>query len=165
MPVPNGERLRKATLCILVSDGRILLAMKKRGFGTGKWNGAGGKQEAGEDVKTTAVRETVEEIGVVPTSMRKVAVLNFYFPESPKDKDWNQQVHIFLVDGWEGTPKETEEMNPKWFELGKIPYESMWDDDRHWLPKVLEGKNLKGDFIFDKDQKLAGFKIKEVARL
>jgi 8-oxo-dGTP pyrophosphatase MutT (NUDIX family) len=165
MPVPDGKDLRKATLCILVSDGRILLAMKKRGFGIGKWNGVGGKQEAGEDVKTTAVRETKEEIGVVPISMRKVAVLNFYFPESPKDKDWNQQVHIFLVDGWDGTPKETEEMNPEWFALDKIPYESMWDDDRHWLPKVLEGKSIEGDFIFDRDQKLADFKMKEVARL
>jgi 8-oxo-dGTP pyrophosphatase MutT (NUDIX family) len=156
----NG--LRKATLCLLVRNGRILLAMKKRGFGIGKWNGIGGKQEAGEDIRTAALRETKEEIGVVPTSMRKVAVLDFYFKENP---DWDQQVHVFLVDGWDGTPKETEEMNPEWFDLGKIPYGSMWDDDRHWLPKVLEGKSVKGDFFFGKNQKLADFKMEEVAVL
>jgi 8-oxo-dGTP pyrophosphatase MutT (NUDIX family) len=161
----TGRNLRKSTLCILVRDNKILLAMKKRGFGCGKWNGVGGKQEQGEDVKAAAVREAEEEIGVTPTSMRKAAVLNFYFPEDLKDKDWNQQVHVFLVDGWEGTPKETEEMDPKWFDLGEIPYGSMWDDDIHWLPKVLEGKRVEGDFFFDKDQKLSSFEMREVSRL
>lgn len=133
--------------------------MKKRGFGAGKWNGAGGKQEEGETMEETAVRETTEEMLVVPTSMRKAAVLNFHFPEE------NILTHVFLVDEWKGTPKETEEMNPRWFEIGKIPYSSMWEDDIHWLPKILEGKSIEGDFVFDKSQKLTDFKIKEVARL
>ena len=32
------QPLRKATLCFLIKDNQILLAMKKRGFATGKWN-------------------------------------------------------------------------------------------------------------------------------
>ena len=35
--------MKQATLCLLVKDNEILLAMKKRGFGVGKWNGVGGK--------------------------------------------------------------------------------------------------------------------------
>lgn len=35
----------KVTLLFLRKDGRILLAMKKRQFGTGKWNGVKGKVE------------------------------------------------------------------------------------------------------------------------
>ncbi|MEK7504190.1 MAG: hypothetical protein AAB550_01680 [Patescibacteria group bacterium] len=35
--------MKQATLCFLVKDNQILLAMKKRGFGVGKWNGVGGK--------------------------------------------------------------------------------------------------------------------------
>lgn len=31
--------LKKATLLLLVREGEVLLAMKKRGFGMGKWNG------------------------------------------------------------------------------------------------------------------------------
>ena len=33
----------ETTLCILRKDNQILLALKKRGFGTGKYNGVGGQ--------------------------------------------------------------------------------------------------------------------------
>lgn len=35
----------ETTLCLLKRNDEILLAMKKRGFGTGKYNGVGGKIE------------------------------------------------------------------------------------------------------------------------
>ena len=41
---------------------RILLAMKKRGFGAGKFNGFGGKVEARETILEAALRE-FEEVG------------------------------------------------------------------------------------------------------
>jgi|GEM_PF-4498763 len=31
---------KQLTLCIPVKDGKILLGMKKRGFGAGRWNGS-----------------------------------------------------------------------------------------------------------------------------
>ena len=36
---------------------KVLLAMKKRGFGAGKWNGVGGKVKDGETIKQAAIRE------------------------------------------------------------------------------------------------------------
>ncbi|CAN0403706.1 unnamed protein product, partial [Ectocarpus sp. 8 AP-2014] len=42
----------------------ILLGMKKRGFGEGKWNGFGGKVESGESVEEAAKRELMEEAGL-----------------------------------------------------------------------------------------------------
>ena len=51
------QPLREATLLFLVKNGQVLLAMKKRGFGAGRWNGVGGKVHAGESVAETAVRE------------------------------------------------------------------------------------------------------------
>ena len=35
--------MKLTTLSYFVQDGQVLLAMKKRGFGMGKWNGPGGK--------------------------------------------------------------------------------------------------------------------------
>ena len=42
------------TLCLAIQDGRLLLGMKKRGFGARWWNGFGGKIEEGETIEETA---------------------------------------------------------------------------------------------------------------
>ena len=144
--------MNQATLCILVkensSDKEILLAMKKRGFGQGKWNGVGGKidtEKGDKDIFDTAIRETEEEIGVKIKNPERVAILSFYFPYKKK---WDQDVHVFLVKDWKGELAESKEMLPKWFKLNEIPFNEMWDDDKYWLPHILEGKKIKGDFIF-----------------
>ena len=161
---------RQATLCLLIRenpvpkrrsslnkierqpDKEILLAMKKRGFGTGKWNGVGGKidpKKGDKNIVDTAIRETKEEIGVRVKELDKVAVLNFRFPYK---KEWDQDVHVFLVKDWEGEPIESEEMFPKWFKASEIPFDETWDDDKYWLPQVLKGKRLKADFVFKKGE-------------
>ena len=63
--------MRKTTLSFFIKKNQILLAMKKRGFGKGKWNGVGGKVQRGETTKEAAIRETKEEIGVVPRSLER----------------------------------------------------------------------------------------------
>lgn len=124
------NKLRQATLCLLIENSQVLLTMKKRGFEIGKWNGVGGKLQEGETLKQAAIREMQEEIGVTPLSLRQVAVLDFYFPEVPADKDWDQQVVVFTVNRWKGDPVESEEMAPpQWFSFDKVPYNQMWSDD------------------------------------
>jgi hypothetical protein len=46
------------TLALIVHDSRrrLLLGLKKRGFGQGKWNGFGGKVEPGETITQAALR-------------------------------------------------------------------------------------------------------------
>lgn len=44
------------TLVLVVQPGRVLLGMKKRGFGAGKWNGFGGKVQQGESIVDAARR-------------------------------------------------------------------------------------------------------------
>lgn len=150
--------MTQATLCLLIKDNQrekeLLLAMKKRGFGLGKWNGVGGKldpEKGDADIIETAIRETEEEIGVKAENLEKVAVLSFHFPYK---KEWDQDVHVFLVRNWKGEPRESEEMLPKWFKMSKIPFNEMWDDDKFWLPKVLDGKKIKAEFIFGKGEKI-----------
>lgn len=140
--------MTQATLCILIKDNKeILLAMKKRGFGKGKWNGVGGKLDYNRDknIVDTAIRETKEEIGVDIRDIEKVAILKFKFPYN---RGWDQDVHVFLTNQWDGEPSESEEMMPKWFDLDKIPFKGMWDDDKFWLPDILKGKKIKADFTF-----------------
>jgi ADP-ribose pyrophosphatase YjhB (NUDIX family) len=140
--------MRETSLCLFVRGQEILLAMKKKGFGVGKWNGVGGKFDEKKDknIEETAIRETEEEIGVKTTKMEKMAILSFYFPQK---EEWNQDVHVYFVKEWQGEPKESEEMAPKWFKISDLPFDKMWDDDKIWLPKLLSGNKIKGEFVFD----------------
>lgn len=141
--------LRQVTLCVLVHEGQVLLALKKRGFGAGKWTGVGGKPLPGESIEAAARRETHEEIGVTVSRMEQVATLNFYFPHLPIASDWNQQAHVYLVHAWMGDPDESDEVAPRWFERDALPYAAMWDDARFWLPRALSGERFTADFLFD----------------
>lgn len=44
------------TLAFIRETSRILLGLKKKGFGEGRWNGFGGKVEPGETIHEAAVR-------------------------------------------------------------------------------------------------------------
>lgn len=152
--------LRKATLCFLIKDDKVLLAMKKRGFGKNRWNGVGGKPDKNESILKCAIRETQEEIGVIPKNLKKLGVLDFYFPYVPIKESWNQQVIVYISNEWDGKPQETEEMKPEWFDINKIPYDKMWSDDPIWLPHVLAGKRVRAEFAFGKKDNTEDYTIK-----
>lgn len=145
--------MKITTLCFLHTSSDILLAMKKVRFGAGKLNEVGGHVEDGETVEQAIVRETFEEIGVSinEENLEKVAILHFAFDTKP---EWNQECHVFLTSEWEGEPTESEEMSPEWYSKDDLPFEKMWEDDKHWLPKVLAGERIRAHFSFDENQKI-----------
>lgn len=140
------------TLLFLLREDKkeILLAMKKRGFGEGKWNGVGGKVEEGETVEQAVIREAQEEIGVGLDEKDLVQRGELFFSFDAPDEA-RLRVRIFTTTCWEGTPAESEEMSPKWFSFEDVPYNDMWVDDPHWLPELLSGKNIHGEFRFTAD--------------
>ena len=149
------------TLCIILKDNRILLGMKKRGFGAGRWNGFGGKLHEGEAIEDGLRRESLEEAGIKLQETEEVGIIDFEFEGDPKILE----VHIFKCAKFEGEPVETEEMKPEWFSIDKIPYDFMWPDDRFWLPLLLEGKKFKGKFIFDKDTAILSYSLEIIGAL
>lgn len=48
--------MKKFTLVLVIKESQVLLGLKKRGLGEGKWNGFGGKVETNETVIHAAVR-------------------------------------------------------------------------------------------------------------
>ena len=145
--------MQDATLCFVVDGNppqRVLLGMKKRGFGEGKYNGFGGKIENGERVEAAAIRELEEEasIRVSEANLQQVARLTFSFPFKA---EWDQVVYVFVARKWQGDPSESEEMRPEWFAVNALPFDQMWADDEHWLPLVLDGKQIDGRFTFKAD--------------
>jgi 8-oxo-dGTP diphosphatase/2-hydroxy-dATP diphosphatase len=139
------------TLCLVVQDGKILLGMKKRGFGMGRWNGFGGKVEEGESIGDAARRETREECGVTIETMEKVGIHEFRFENDPGEI---LEVHVFRAGNFAGEPRETEEMMPRWFDFDDIPYDEMWADDRYWIPLFLAGKKFRTKFLFGSDDRI-----------
>lgn len=138
------------TLCIVYKYPEMLLGMKKRGFGAEKWNGFGGKLEDGENIEEAAKREIKEEAGIAINKLEKFGIITFEFKNNPE----MPEVHIFRAKEFSGEPVETEEMKPQWFDIKNIPYDSMWPDDRFWMPLFLEGKKFRGKFLFDDYNKI-----------
>ncbi|XP_069691002.1 oxidized purine nucleoside triphosphate hydrolase-like [Periplaneta americana] len=132
------------TLAMVRKANDILLGLKKKGFGEGKWNGFGGKVENGETIYEGAVRELEEESGLIAKNMTKTGILEFEFVGDPVILE----VHVFDVTKFEGDPTESEEMKPQWFSTDEIPYEKMWPDDRFWYPLYLKGNKFKGYFLY-----------------
>lgn len=152
--------MKDLTLLFLVRDGQVLLAMKKRGFGAGRWNGVGGKLENGETVEQALVRECQEEIGVIPVNFVKAAEITF--KEFSDGVEQLMSVHVYTCNEWQGDPAETEEMAPQWFSISEIPYDDMWPDDPYWLPQVLEGKRITAEFKLDQQDKILEMEVREI---
>ncbi len=146
------------TLCIIHEHQRILLGMKKRGFGAGRWNGFGGKVSLGETIEDAAKREVKEEAGIDICEMEKFGILDFEFKGNPEIL----QVHIFKSSGFFGVPTESEEMKPQWFHINEIPFKEMWPDDKYWLPLLLAGKKFKGKFVFGESDVILEKKLVEI---
>lgn len=140
--------VRKILTLVMVRNAAedILLGLKKRGFGEGKWNGFGGKVEPGETIPQGAARELTEECGLHAISLKKVGLLDFEFVDDPVILE----VHVFTTNEYSGSVIETEEMRPKWYKIEDIPYREMWLDDAIWIPWLLKGgpTQFKGYFLY-----------------
>ena len=140
---------QRATLLFVIRGGRILLIRKKKGLGAGKINGPGGRIDDGETPRQGAIREIGEELGVRPVDVRPSGQLSFQFVDG-----LSLHVHVFTATGFRGTLQETDEAEPLWFPVDRLPYEQMWADDAHWVPLMLQGKRFQGRFTFDGDRML-----------
>ena len=152
----NGLKPKVLTLCLARKDNQILLGMKKRGFGEGRWNGFGGKVESGETIIDAAKRELEEESGLKALELKERGAVDFHFLDTGKV----MEVHIFNVLRYDGEVIETEEMRPQWFDVDKIPFEKMWPDDICWMPMFLNGNRFGGKCIFENSDKIIDNKIK-----
>lgn len=116
---------------------RVLLVERTREADQhqGKFNGLGGKLEAGEDVVACIRRELWEEAHLVPTRMRLRGTVSWPGFGSG-GADWLG--FIFVVDAFSGEPPERNEDGPlRWVELDRLAGLPMWEGDRHFLPLVF----------------------------
>lgn len=157
----KNRKVKLLTLCLIHQHPRVLLGMKKKGLGVGKWNGFGGKVEKGEDIENAARREVLEEAGITVTDTEKVGIIEFDLPGA----DEVHEVHVFRATEFSGEPIETDEMRPQWFDVSEIPFDKMWPDDKYWLPLLLTRKKFKGRYVLGKDDKILEMNLNEVKEI
>ena len=157
----EGQYRTLLTLCMIHQHPRVLLGMKKRGFGAGKWNGFGGHIEKGETIEEATRREIREEAGLEVGELSKNGVIEFEWKGKPEILE----VHVFRTDSFSGEPRESEEMKPQWFHIDELPYDEMWVDDKYWSPLLFERKKFTAKFLFDADDKILEHTLTEVREL
>lgn len=134
-------------------DGRaeVLLGLKKTGaVGRGKVVGPGGHVEQGETDLEACVREVKEETGLIvePGALRAAGLVVFRFPARPA---WDMAVAVFTGERFTGEPVETDELAPAWHPVDALPFDRMWDDAKHWLPRVLAGGTISAKIVLNDD--------------
>jgi len=145
------------TLAIVHQGDKVLLGMRKRGFGAGRFNGFGGKIEDEESIEAAARRELFEEAGITADNLNKIGIIDFEF----KEKEDILEVHLFKIKKFSGEIIESEEMRPEWFSVDSIPFSSMWSDDIHWFNLFLNDVKFKAKFLFDQNDMVIKYDIIE----
>lgn len=150
----------ETTLVFPLRPDQVCLGYKTSGFGVGKWNGFGGKIEAEESPSGNAVRELREETGIRANEvdLRWVAEHTFY---QGGGAGVDIHMYVYTLICTKAEPREVEKMRPEWFAFDAIPYGEMWVDDILWLPRVLSGERLRGEFWFDEaGERIRGHTLK-----
>jgi 8-oxo-dGTP diphosphatase len=143
----NWKPVVRATLLFVLVGEKVLMIKKKTGLGIGKFNAAGGKIEEGETIEEAAIRELQEELCVTAFNPKMLGDLKFQFRDG-----YSLHTYVFVATEFEGTPTETREAIPVWFDKNALPFDNMWEDDLYWVPQLLDGEEVRGKFLFDGDE-------------
>ena len=139
--------MKLATLCYVRHNGQTLMLYrnkKENDVHEGKWNGLGGKLEAGESPEECAIREVKEESGLIVSNPRLRGILTF--PLFTPNDDW--YVFLFQFNGYDGELIESPEGELAWVDDDKVLDLNLWEGDRYFLKWLYEGKFFSAKFNY-----------------
>lgn len=136
-----------ATLVYVRQAGHTLMLHKRRGHQRGKWNGLGGKFEAGESPEACARREVREESGLEVSELRLRGFLTF--PLFDGTDDW----HVFVFDARtpdDGGLRAGDEGDLAWIEDARLSELELHEGDRVFLPWLSQPSFFSGRFWYER---------------
>lgn len=142
--------MKLATLCYVIdkynnSTLMIHRIKKENDYHEGKWNGLGGKFEAGESPEECAVREIKEESGLIVKSLRLCGFITF--PNFDGIEDW--YVFIFTVNDFEGTLIDSTEGKLEWIANNKVTELNLWEGDKIFLEWLYHDNFFSAKFNYE----------------
>src|SRR5687768_12830601 len=123
-----------ATLCYVKRDGYTLMVYRNRKTNDvheGKWNGLGGKFEAGETPEECVGREVQEESGLVIQKPHLHGVI--MFPNFRGD-DW--YVFVFTASEFSGELIDSPEGQLEWIKDEELLSLNRWESDHIFFPWI-----------------------------
>ncbi len=139
-----------ATLCYLHRDEKTLMIHRTKraeDIHLGKWNGLGGKFEAGESPEQCVIREVREESGLLIQDPQLCGLLIF---PAFKGDDW--YVFVFTAQNFTGRLQENQEGYLDWIPDGRVDNLPLWPSDHIFLPWIRQGKFFSARFVYDGDK-------------
>ena len=138
-----------ATLCYIKHDGCTLMLhriKKPNDIHEGKWNGLGGKFEAGETPEECVRREVQEEAGLVIQNPHLHGLLLF-----PKFKGNDWYVFVFTATEFSGAeaPIDSPEGKLEWIPDETLMSLNLWESDHIFLPWLESDEFFSAKFEYE----------------
>ncbi len=149
--------MKLATLCYVKHNGHTLMlhrVKKQNDMHAGKWNGLGGKLDAGESPEACVIREVWEESGLQIRNPRLHGVLTF--PAFASDEDW--YAFLFTATEFEGALIDSAEGVLRWVPDGEVLALNLWEGDRVFIPWLDQPQFFSGKFTY-KEGRLEGWEV------
>lgn len=157
---PYKMKHNPCNLCILENPETHQLLMIKhlRGINKGYCNFPGGKIDLGESIPESVEREVREETGLNLQKSKCVGRVDIVSAENLQGKVLDEDdlhIYLFYSDKYSGTLEAAQdEVELFWCDKDKIPFDKMRDNDKVWIPDILQGKMIHKVFYRGTDGKL-----------
>ncbi len=122
---------------MITSKNKVLLFLIEYTPIDRKWTGIGGFVNDGETYENALLREVQEESFIVISkkNLNKTAelVLNELI------------MHVYITDKWTGDliARDSSIKDIKWFDVGNLPYDQMFEGSKESMPRVLNGEKIR----------------------
>jgi 8-oxo-dGTP diphosphatase len=139
-----------ATLCYIKCDKHTLMLhrnKKPNDIHKDKWDGLGGKIEAGESPEECVIREIREESGLEIYKPRLHGLL--LFPDF-FGNDW--YVFVYTASEFSGDLIDSAEGTLKWIPDDDLTSLNLWESDHIFFEWIKSGKFFSAKFIYDGDK-------------
>ncbi|HHM02192.1 MAG TPA: 8-oxo-dGTP diphosphatase [Caldithrix abyssi] len=139
--------MKLATLCYVQNETHTLMLhrnKKENDTHRGKWNGLGGKLEAGETPEDCVIREVFEESGLKIVRPRLRGLITF--PMFDGRDDW--YVFMFTAKEYSGELIDSAEGTLDWIAHEKVLDLNLWEGDRIFIPWLAKNDFFSARFEY-----------------